>query len=143
MDLLKHYQVLDRPGTFIVSVAYDITNQSLYVGDDYSRYLIPLRVIRSEDLPNLVKVLKDNHNSIPFYTIKDFFLMGAIFVNDGINKLDLPTKGEEVIATFEYKEDILLCTHIKLIDRDDLTYVNLSAIDDLYQLAEKFITKDD
>jgi len=40
-ELLKHYQVVDKPGSFIVAVAQDITDQNLYTGDDYPRYLIP------------------------------------------------------------------------------------------------------
>jgi len=139
IGLLKHYQVLDRPGTFIVSVAYDVTEDSLYVGDGYPRYLIPLRVIRSEDLPELVRVLKDG--SVPFYKVKNSFLTGAIFSNDDIDIPTLPAKGEKVVATFEYKDEKLLCTHIKLIDRDDLLHVNFSAIDDLFALAEEFLSK--
>lgn len=139
IELLKHYQVLDRPGTFIVSVAYDITKDSIYVGDNYPRYIIPLRVINSENLPELIKILKNG--SIPFYKIKKFFLAGALFDNDDIDISTLPTKGEKVVATFEVKDEKLLCTHIKLIDRDDLFYVNFSAIDDLYKLAEEYLSK--
>jgi hypothetical protein len=140
LGLLKHYQVLDRPGTFIVSVAYDVNKEDLYVKDDYPRYIIPLRVIRSEDLPMLVKILKDG--SVPFYTIRKLFVSGAIFENDDIDLTTLPIKGEKVAATFELKNDKLQCTHIKLIDRDDLMYVNFSAIDNLYSLAVEFLSKD-
>ncbi len=139
IELLKYYQVIDRPGTFIVSAAYDVTEKNLYVGDEFPRYLIPLRVIRSEDLPELIKILKGG--KVPFYKIKHLFLTGAIFDNDDIDITTLPTKGEKVVATFEAKNDKLLCTHIKLIDRDNLLYVNFSAIDDLYNLAAEFISK--
>jgi hypothetical protein len=139
IELLKHYQVLDRPGTFIVSVAYDVTEANLYVGDNYPRYLVPLRVIRSEDLPELVKILKSGNT--PFYRVKHLFLTGAIFDNGEIDILALPAKGEQVVATFEVKDEKLLCTHIKLIDRDDLLHVNFSAIDDLYCLAEEYLSK--
>jgi len=139
IDLLKYYQVLDRPGTFIVSVSYDVTKDNLYVGDEYPRYLVPLRVIRSEDLPELIKILKNG--SVPFYKIKSLFLTGAIFDNGDIDISLLPIKGEKVIATFEFKDEKLLCKHIKLIDRDDLMYVNILAIDDLYSLAKEFLSK--
>jgi len=138
-DLLKHYQVLDREGTFIVSVAYDVTENSLFVGDDYPRFLISLRVIRIEDLPLLINIVKDR--AVPFHQIKKFFLTGAIFDNGEIDITELPTKGEKVVATFEQKEEKLLCTHIKLIDRDDLMYVNFSVIDELFNLAEEFLSK--
>lgn len=139
IDLLKHYQVLDRPGTFIVSVAYDVTEDNLYVNDGYPRYLIPLRVVKSSDLPELIKTLKEG--SVPFRHVKHFFMMGAIFDNGDVDPVSLPTKGEKVVATFEIKDGKLLCTHIKLIDRDDLMYVNFSAINDLYELAEEFLSK--
>ena len=139
IDLLKHYQVLDRPGTFIVSVAYDVIEENIYLEDEYPRYLIPLRVIEGKDLPILIKVLKKGNQ--PFYKIKNYFLMGAIFENDGIDSSILPIKGEQVVATFEKRDNKLLCTHIKLIDRDDLSYVNFSAIDDLYNLAKEFLSK--
>ncbi len=139
LRLLKHYQVLDRPGTFIVSVAYDVTEKNLYLKDNYPRYILSLRVLRSEDLPALIKILKDG--SVPYYKISHFFMTGAIFDNDEVDITTLPTKGEKVVATFEVKDDKLLCTHIKLIDRDDLLYVNFSAIDTLYDLAEEFLSK--
>lgn len=138
-ELLKHYQILDRPGTFIVITAYDITNDSLYLKDDYPRYLIPLRVVRAEDLPYLLKAVRDG--PVPFKKVKDYFVTGAIFDNGEIDVIDLPAKGEKVVATFENIDSRLQCTHIKLIDRDDLMYVNFSAIDDLYNLAEVFISK--
>lgn len=137
--MLKYYQVIDRPGTFIVSVGYDVTIDNLYVADGYPRYIIPLRVIKSENLPSIVSVLKEG--TVPFYIIKHYLMSGAIFDNDDIDIFTLPTKGEKVVATFEIKDDKLLCTHIKLIDRDDLMYVNFSAIDDLYNLAEEFLSK--
>lgn len=139
LELLKHYQVLDRPGTFIVSVGYDVTENNLYVNDGYPRYIIPLRVIKSENLPIVVSILKDG--VVPFYKIRDYLMTGAIFDNDDVDTLLLPTKGEKVVATFEMKNNVLLCTHIKLIDRDELMYVNFSAIDELYDLAEEFLSK--
>jgi len=141
LELLKNYQVIDRPGTFMVSVAYDITQDSLYTKDDYARYLIPLRVIRARDLPTLILFVKD-HGNIPYRLVRDYFLTGAIFENDGIDPDTLPIKGERVVATFDYINDILQCTHIKLIDRDELEYVNFSAIDDLYQIAKKLLFKE-
>jgi len=141
LDLLKNYQVVDRPGTFIVSVAYDVTENSLYTKDDYPRYLIPLRVIRSSDLPKLVKFVK-SHGVVPYRLVRHYFITGAIFENDGVDVNDLPTKGEKVVATFDYVDNVLRCTHIKLIDRDELEYVNFSAIDDLYALAEKLLFKE-
>ena len=138
-ELLKHYQVVDKAGTYIVAVAQDITERNLYVEDSFPRYLIPLRVIRSEDLVTLSELLSKKR--VTFKSINHLFLTGAVFDNGDIDKLLLPTKGEQVVATFEYKNDVLLCTHIKLIDRDELAYINLSAVSDLYNLAKEFYLK--
>jgi len=140
IGLLKNYQVLDRPGTFMTSVAYTVTTDNLYVKDDYPRFLIPLRIIRGEDLPNLIKILKDNE-TVTFNSIKHLFLTGAIFDNGDINTSLLPIKGEQVLTTFENKNDTILCTHVELIDRENLAYVNFDAIDDLYSLAKNFLYK--
>jgi len=137
-DLLRNYQVLDRPGTFIVTVAMDITEDNLYLKDDYPRYLIPLRVIRGDDLLKLVSIL-NGYSTIPFAVVSKYFLTGALFVDDGIDETDLPIKGERVIATFEDKDNKLLCTHLKLIDRIDLDYVNIDAMDEFYNSVKKFL----
>ena len=136
-DLLRNYQVLDRPGTFIVTVAADVTSISVYVKDDYPRYIIPLRVIRGDDLIKLVRILNE-HKVVPFASIKRYFMSGAIFADD-IEEEDLPVKGEKVIATFEYKDNKLLCTHLKLIDRVDLDFVDVDALDEFYNSVKKFI----
>lgn len=137
-DLLKNYQVLDRPGTFVVSVAYDVTDASLFTQDDYPRYLIPLRVITGENLIKILRVL-DEHAEVPFNIVKKFFMTGAIFDNGEIDNSLLPIKGEKVVATFEEKDGTLYCTHLKMIDREELFYVNLSKVISFYSSVEKFL----
>jgi hypothetical protein len=137
IDLLRNYQVLDRPGTFIVTVASDITEDSLYTKDDYPRYLVPLRVIRGDDLIKLVSILNE-YKTVAFTAIRRYFMMGAIFA-DNIDEEDLPAKGEKIIATFEDKDNKLLCTHLKLIDRHNLDYVDVNALNEFYKTIEKFM----
>jgi len=138
LDLLRNYQVLDRPGTFIVTVAADITEDNLYTKDSYPRYIVPLRVIRGDDLAKLVRILNE-YKTVPFVAISKYFMSGAIFVDGEIIEEDLPIKGEKVIATFENKDNKLLCTHLKLIDRIDLDYVDIEAMNEFYQSVKKFL----
>ncbi len=140
LDLLRNYQVLDRPGTFIVTVAADITENNLYLKDDYPRYIVPLRVIRGDDLAKLVRILNE-YKTVPFAAISKYFMAGAIFVDDNLDEELLPVKGERIIATFEKKDNKLLCTHLKLIDRIELDYVNVAAMDALYQSVKKFLNE--
>lgn len=135
-DLLKNYQVVDRPGTFIVSVAYDVTDANLYTRDDYPRYLVPLRVILGENLLKLSRVLEEN-NTVFFKDIKDLFMTGSIFDDGNLDSSILPVKGEKIIATFEEKDGKIYCTHLKLIDREELFYVKLSRISEFYRCVEK------
>lgn len=140
LELLKNYQIVDRPGTFKVSVAYDVTDANLYVKDAYPRYIIPLRVILGENLFKLVEIL-DEYKTVPFEAIKTLFMSGAIFDDGELDVSMLPVKGEEIIATFEHKEGVLLCTHIKLIDREALYYVDLSKVSKFYKNVEKYLDK--
>jgi hypothetical protein len=140
LGLLQNYQVIERPGTFIVSVASNITDANLYTKDDYPRYIIPLRVITSENLVKITSTLKES-DEIPFNSVKHLFLSGAIFDDDNISVSELPGKGEKIVATFEYsKEDKskILCTNLKLIDREELFYVNLINLSDFYRKVGKF-----
>lgn len=136
IDLLSNYQVVDREGVFKVKVAADVTDNNLIVKDDWPRYLVPLRVIQAKDLLKLVTYLKDN-GVVPFESVKKYFITGAIFMDDA-DKDNLPTKGEEVLATFEYKDDKLQCTHIRQLPKNDLDYVNVAAMDVMYNLVKKF-----
>lgn len=136
--LLKNYQILERAGTFIVSVAYDITTANLYTDDEYPRYLIPLRVIPATNLSTLYNIMNDRSH-IEFGLINNLFITGAIFDNDELDIALLPVKGEEVVATFEYIDDKLLCTHIKLIDRETLFYVDIAKVDIFYKHVERLL----
>jgi hypothetical protein len=83
-----------------------------------------------------VGLLKE-HGKIPFAALKRFFMTAALFINDGIDPADLPVKGEEVIATFEYVDEKLLATHLSLIPREELDYLNVDAMDTMYELIKK------
>lgn len=141
LEHLKHYQILDRPGTFIVTVAANVDYSWLYTEDDYPRFLIPLRVIRAEDLPVLVSILNEK-SIVPYNSVAEYFVTGALFENDArLKNYELPTKGEKILATFDTIDDSskLYCTNLELIDRQELNYVNLSVVDELYQLAAKYV----
>lgn len=137
-ELLKNYQVLNRPGTFVVTVAYDVTDSNLYTKDEYPRYIVSLRVITGENLNKIIRVL-DEHPEVPFSVVKDFFMSGAIFCNDELDSSTLPVKGERIVATFDEKDGKLLCTHLKMIDREELFYVNLSKALQFYRAVEKYL----
>jgi hypothetical protein len=134
--LLTQYQTISAPGTYKVKVAADVTDDNLYLKDDYPRYLIPLRVIKADKLIELMGLL-NKYKEIPFSIIKKFFMTGAIFLDDDLDLELLPIKGEEVIATFDYDDKSkLVVKHISLVPREELDYIDLAAIDDFYNLIK-------
>jgi hypothetical protein len=115
--------VVSNPGVYMVSVAYTVTEKNLIL-DGYPRYIVPLRVINSKNLTELIKIVPDETVSIPFDGVKSYFLSGALWVRD-VDPEELPVKGERVLATFDNKDSSLLCTNIELLPREELDYINI------------------
>lgn len=128
LDLLEKYQLIDGPGTHIVAVSNTVTDKQL-VSDNYPRYLVNLRVITLSNLELLVKFMCDKQ-SIFFKDVSKYFMTGALFKDD-INKEDLPVKGEKIVATFDYVNNVLRCTNIELISRKTLPKIDLKYFDTL------------
>ena len=141
LDLLKRYQLLNKPGTYIVSVAYTVTDKN-YILDEYPRYLIPLRVVTGEGLEKILKILDKGTKRVSFTRVRDCFLTGALWDNDDI-EYDLPIKGESVKATFDFVEGRLMCTHLELLPREELDFVNVEAINDFKNNILKLLNKNE
>ena len=141
LDLLKRYQLLNKPGTYIVSVAYTVTDKN-YILDEYPRYLIPLRVITGEGIEKILDILDKGTKRVPFTRVRDCFLTGALWDNDEI-EYDLPIKGEHVKATFDYVENRLLCTHLELLPREELDFINVDAVNDFKNNMLKLLSKNE
>ena len=145
LNLLQNYQLVTKPGTYYVSVAYTVTESNLYM-DEHPRYIVPLRAITSASLVELLKIL-EHLPEIPFSDIKHLFLSGALWYGDGmtIDEGDLPIKGEKVLATFDYVErdtgKQLLCTHIELLPREELDYVDIYSLDNFLCTLNTLLTK--
>jgi len=136
-ELLRKYQVLNKPGTHIVKVSATVTSKH-FINDDYPRYLIPLRVITNKSLLYLVDLLQ-RHYQVPYKSVSNHFLTGAIFEDKMDDDYELPIKGEEVIATFDYKDSKLVCTQIELLPREQLDYVQLEFLDDLRESIKQIL----
>ncbi len=142
IDLLKRYQLLTRPGTHVVQVGYTVTDKN-YIVDDHPRYLVPLRVVTGEGLGQILDILDKGAKKVPFIKVRDCFLTGALWDNDEIDEDLLPIKGEKVLATFDYVEDKLLCTHLELLPREELDFVSVSALNDFRLNIEKILLKNE
>ena len=135
--LLQSYQVINKPGTHLVNVSSTVTDNN-YIGDDYPRYLIPLKVITNKNLFTIINLLQE-HNQIAYKSVSNLFLTGAIFADKIADEYDLPIKGEKVIATFDYREEKLVCTQIELLPREVLDYINLNKLNNFKQRIKALI----
>ncbi len=148
LKLLSNYQLVTKPGTYYVSVGYTVREINLIEDGPHSRYLVPLRAITGEGLNDIVTALNESESGlVPFLEIKHAFLTGALWYAEGdeYDESDLPIKGEKVLATFDYVDTDygkrLLCTHIELLPREELDYIDIDQIDQFRLTINKLITQ--
>lgn len=123
---LRNYEIIPRPGTYVVKVANSVKPDYLIEDGSKSRYVVNLRASTIEKLEECVGLM-GRRDSVPFWTVRHCFLSGALWDNDLDDITRLPTKGEEIIATFEMKDEELLCTALTLIPRKQLDTFDLDA----------------
>lgn len=129
--LLEKYQVVLRPGTHVVSVASSVTDKN-FIDDEYPRYLVSLRVIPGDKLDELLSIVPNEVVKVPFDKVRQCFLTGVLWEAD-VDPESLPIKGEKILATFEEKDDTIICSHLEVLPREELEYLNLNDIDYLRQ----------
>lgn len=145
VGLLSNYQLVTKPGTYYVSTAYTVTESNLTLGD-FPRYIVPLRALTGDGLVELIEIL-NSQSSVPFSDVRHVFLSGALWYGEGdtYEEKDLPIKGEKVLATFDFVErdgiKRLLCTHLELLPREELDYVDIDQLDQFRLAITNLITK--
>jgi hypothetical protein len=145
LKLLCNYQLVTKPGTYYVTTAFTVTNANL-IADEHPRYIVPFRALTALQLQELLEIVKPE-TRVPFSELHGLFLSGALWAgeNDLLDEKDLPIKGEKVLATFEYVErpegTKLLCTHVELLPREELDYVDVDKFDEFRQILNTLINK--
>jgi hypothetical protein len=137
---LELYQVLDKPGTYQTKVSNTVKPEFLYEDGNKSRYLINLRVATKSNFEECLKIL-GNREICDFQEVKHCFLTGAIWEKDIHDLTLLPTKGESVIATFDYVDDIIRCVSITLIPRKVLKNFDLGAYNQVKKMYNELLNK--
>jgi hypothetical protein len=135
---LRNYKVISEPGAFIVQVANTTKPEYLIEDGSASRYLVNLRAATMEGFEKCLEAMGPREY-ILFSELYGCFATGAIWDKDLGDLTSLPVKGEEVIATFEMKDDQLMCTAITLIPRKALPEFNLDAMDKSRRLFTKLM----
>ena len=135
---LRNYEIIPGPGTYIVKVANAVKPEYLIEDGSKSRYIVNLRCAPLPLLEECVSIMGPRE-LIPFEQVKHCFSSGTLWENEIEDLMKLPAKGEEIIATFEMKEQRLLCTALTLIPRKKLSTFNLDAYCTSRQLLKKLI----
>ena len=139
--LLGRYKIIEYPGTYVIPVSSTASPKHL-IEDEYPRYLINLRANTEKNLLKCLDIL-GLREECSFEEVKKYFLSGVLWKNDVEEGLELPTKGERVIATFEYdSQNKLFCSNITLIPRKTLKTFNPELYDDTQLLIKKLFYND-
>ena len=96
---LNLYQILNKSGTYIVKCANTVRPQYLIHDGSKSRYIVNLRVATKEKLLEALSILGHRDECL-FEEVKHCFICGTIWYNHLDDEELLPTKGENLIATF-------------------------------------------
>lgn len=122
-NLLNHYKVIESPGTYIVTVANTVLPKHL-IEDSNPRYIVNLRANTESNLIRCVDTLGLREECY-WDEINKNFIPGVIWENDIEDLINLPTKGEKVIATYDIGDTgVMRCNSITLIPRKSLKSFN-------------------
>jgi len=124
---LKKFKYIDGPCTAVVQCLATVDETMLSGKGDSKRYYVPLRVFKSEDIDEITDIISDyNGDKFNIEDIYPFIISGVIWKNSISDTLNLPIKGEELIANFDYNEEgELICTNIVPIAKVKLKKFNL------------------
>lgn len=139
LEHLDRYAVIRYPCTIMVKNNSRLQMSDIYTGDNNPRWLVNLKVITEFNL-SLLKQLDKDGVQLTYWDIKHLLMKGAIWESQIKSPSDLPCKGEEMIAVFDYVNDILMCTSITLIPRKQPNlYIHSTNVMDEINEFEKII----
>lgn len=138
-NLLINYQVVSSPGVYTVRVASTITDNNLYLQDNYPRFLVSLRVISNTDFSNVLQLFESS-NIVPYQEFSKYLLTGSIFMDKFTG--ELPVKGDKVLAYFDYLDPNhmesgnkkIVCKNLELMDREELPYITQDQLSNISKL---------
>lgn len=113
---LDKYAIISEPCTVIVQNNSSVKHDALYGGELNARWLLNLKAISEFNL-KLIQALIKKNVTLTYRDIGHLFMTGALWEEQIDFPEELPVKGENVIAVFDYVDDIIMCKGITLIPR--------------------------
>lgn len=110
---LTKFSIITEECTAVVQAMQTIDSR-FFIDDAHPRYIIPLRAFSIENKEAIDELLNDEESdSIEIELLYPLLLSGVIWKDKILHPLDLPVKGENLIATFAYGDlDELKCEGI-------------------------------
>lgn len=121
---INKFKQVEGECTAIVPVMATVDDAML--SKDNKRYFTPLFAIDINKYDELLELLMDEpEDDIDIELLHPFIITGVIWKNKVKSFLDLPVKGENVIATFEENDDgDITCTGISMVGKSKLKNFN-------------------
>lgn len=113
---LDKFAIIKEPCTIIVQNNSIIDYENLFKVDGHNRWLINLKAITEYNL-DLLKQLTAKNLTLTYADMGHLTMTGALWEDQIEEPEELPAKGENLIAVFDYVDEILRCTNITLIPR--------------------------
>lgn len=120
---LDKYAIISGPCTVIVQNNSSLKMTDLYSADGHNRWLLKIKAISAFNLA-LIKDLTNKKIQLTYNDVGHLLMTGALWEDQIDLPEDLPVKGENLIAVFDYVDDILRCTGITLIPRKKVPLFN-------------------
>ena len=137
---LERYAIIEEPGAYIIKNNSTADYYNLYDKEGNPRWLLNLKAISKDNL-EVVKQVSASDQLLFYSDIGHLLMTGALWEDQVKMPIDMPAKGEELIAMFDLIDDILLCTGITLIPRrkPKLFYPSYEYLKQIEDFAELFI----
>lgn len=108
---------IDEPGTFEIKNMTTLDYYDITIKGELARWIIMLKAMTSANIEVVKLLYKEFGSTLTYEDVGHYFFTGVIWENQIKNSINLPVKGENVIATFDYVDDVLRCTGITVKDR--------------------------
>jgi hypothetical protein len=136
---LEQFAIIDKPCTVIIKNNSTLDFFIKFEKDGHPRWILNIKAITQYNLDLLKQLVKEDN--LLYYSDVSHLLMSAALWEEQVEMpIDLPAKGEDIIAVFGYVEDILRCTSITLIPRrkPKLYYPSSEYLEQIAEFSELF-----
>ena len=114
---LEKYAKIKGPCTVRVKNNSRLDFNRIYDGDGHPRWILNLKAVWVKNLEYIEKMARARE-LLTYKEVSYYLMSGSIWEEQVESANEMPVKGEELVATFDYVDNILRCTYITLVKRE-------------------------